>query len=84
MDIRSKLSDPSLFREQGYVDGAWVDADGGGRVDVTDPATGHVVGTIPDMGATETRRGIEAANVAWPAWRAKTAKDRFRHPAQVV
>jgi succinate-semialdehyde dehydrogenase/glutarate-semialdehyde dehydrogenase len=76
MDIRSKLSDPSLFREQGYVDGAWVDADGGGRVDVTDPATGHVVGTIPDMGATETRRAIEAANVAWSAWRAKTAKDR--------
>ena len=54
----------------------WVDGDGGGRVDVTDPASGHVVGTIPDMGANETRRAIEAANVAWPAWRAKTAKDR--------
>ena len=76
MDIRSKLSDPSLFCEQGYIDGAWVDGDGGGRVDVTDPATGHVVGTIPDMGANETRRAIEAANAAWPEWRAKTAKDR--------
>ncbi|WP_323795123.1 NAD-dependent succinate-semialdehyde dehydrogenase [Nisaea sp.] len=76
MDIRSKLSDPSLFCEQGYIDGAWVDADGGGRVDVTDPATGDVVGTIPDMGADETRRAIEAANAAWPAWRAKTAKER--------
>lgn len=76
MDIRSKLSDPSLFQEQGYIDGAWVDADGGGKVDVTDPATGDVVGTIPDMGADETRRAIEAANAAWPAWRAKTAKER--------
>ncbi|WP_339853007.1 NAD-dependent succinate-semialdehyde dehydrogenase [uncultured Nisaea sp.] len=76
MDIRSKLSDPSLLCEQGYIDGAWVDADGGGRVDVTDPATGDVVGTIPDMGADETRRAIEAANAAWPAWRAKTAKER--------
>jgi succinate-semialdehyde dehydrogenase / glutarate-semialdehyde dehydrogenase len=76
MDIRSKLSDPSLFCEQGYIDGAWVDADGGGKVDVTDPATGDVVGTIPDMGADETRRAIEAANAAWPAWRAKTAKER--------
>lgn len=76
MDIRSKLSDPSLFCEQGYIDGAWVDADGGGRVDVTDPATGDVVGTIPDMGTDETRRAIEAANAAWPAWRAKTAKER--------
>jgi len=76
MDIRSKLSDPSLFCEQGYIDGAWVDADSGGRVDVTDPATGDVVGTIPDMGADETRRAIEAANAAWPEWRAKTAKER--------
>jgi succinate-semialdehyde dehydrogenase / glutarate-semialdehyde dehydrogenase len=76
MDIRSKLSDPSLLCEQGYIDGAWVDADGGDRVDVTDPATGDVVGTIPDMGADETRRAIEAANAAWPAWRAKTAKER--------
>ncbi|MEO9903974.1 NAD-dependent succinate-semialdehyde dehydrogenase [Nisaea sp.] len=76
MDIRSKLSDPSLFCEQGYIDGAWVDADGSGKVDVTDPATGAVVGTIPDMGADETRRAIAAANAAWPEWRAKTAKER--------
>jgi len=76
MDIRSKLADPSLFREQCYIDGEWVDADGGGRVEVTDPATGELVGTIPDMGADETRRAIEAANAAWPAWRTKTAKER--------
>ena len=66
MDLVSRLKDPSLFRQQGYVDGAWVDADGGGTVAVDDPATGKTIGTIPDMGAAETRRAIEAANRAWP------------------
>ena len=76
MDLVSRLKDPSLFRQQGYVDGAWVDADGGGTVAVDDPATGKTIGTIPDMGAAETRRAIEAANRAWPEWRAKTGKER--------
>ncbi len=76
MDLVSRLKDPSLFRQQGYVDGAWVDADGGGTVAVDDPATGKTIGTVPDMGAAETRRAIEAANRAWPEWRAKTGKER--------
>jgi len=76
MDLVSRLKDPSLFRQQGYVDGAWVDADGGGTVAVDDPATGRTIGTVPDMGAAETRRAIEAANRAWPEWRAKTGKER--------
>ena len=70
------LKDSSLFRQQGYVDGAWCDADGGKSIAVTNPATGQVLGTVPNMGAAETRRAIEAANAAWPAWRAKTAKER--------
>lgn len=76
MDLVSRLKDPSLFRQQAYVDGAWVDADGGGTVDVDDPATGRKIGTVPDMGAAETRQAIEAANRAWPEWRAKTGKER--------
>ena len=76
MDLASRLKDPSLFRQQAYVDGAWVDADGRGTVDVDDPATGRKLGTVPDMGAAETRRAIEAANRAWPEWRAKTGKER--------
>jgi succinate-semialdehyde dehydrogenase / glutarate-semialdehyde dehydrogenase len=76
MDIRAKLADPSLFREQAYIDGAWVDAEGGGTVPVDDPATGKVIGSVPDMGTADTRRAIEAANAAWPAWRKKTAKER--------
>lgn len=76
MDLASKLSDPKLFHQQAYIDGAWSDADGGGSYEVTDPATGAVLGTCPDMGAGETRRAIDAANAAWPAWRKKTAKER--------
>jgi succinate-semialdehyde dehydrogenase / glutarate-semialdehyde dehydrogenase len=70
------LKDPSLFRQQCYIDGKWADADSGKTVDVTNPATGEVLGTIPNMGTAETRRAIEAAEKAWPAWRKKTAKER--------
>ncbi len=71
-----KLQDSSLFRQQCYIDGAWVDADTGATVDVTNPATGETIGTVPRLGADETRRAIEAADAAYPAWRAKTAKER--------
>src|SRR5438132_11200060 len=70
------LKDPSLFRQQCYIDGRWADADSGKSIPVNNPATGEVLGTVPNMGAAETRRAIEAANAAWPAWRKKTAKER--------
>lgn len=71
-----KLSNPNLFREQCLVAGEWVDADDGRTLDVTNPATGEVIGTVPFMGAAETERAIAAAKAAWPAWRARTAKER--------
>ncbi|MEM6903584.1 MAG: NAD-dependent succinate-semialdehyde dehydrogenase [Pseudomonadota bacterium] len=71
-----KLNDPSLFRMQAYVDGAWIDADSGKTFEVTNPSTGEVIGTVPDLGKAETDRAIAAANAAWPAWKAKTAKER--------
>ena len=71
-----ELKDKRLFRQQCYVDGAWVDADDKTTLTVNNPANGEQVGTVPKMGATETRRAIEAAHAAWPAWRAKTAKER--------
>jgi succinate-semialdehyde dehydrogenase/glutarate-semialdehyde dehydrogenase len=71
-----RLKDPKLLRNQCYVDGQWVDAEGGKTLAVTNPATGELLGTVPNMGAAETRRAIEAANAAWPAWRSKTAKER--------
>jgi succinate-semialdehyde dehydrogenase/glutarate-semialdehyde dehydrogenase len=71
-----ELKDPTLFREACYIDGKWVGADSDQTVDVTNPASGDLLGTIPKMGADETRRAVEAANAAYPAWRAKTAKER--------
>ena len=70
------LKDASLLRMKCHVDGRWIDADGGKTMDVVNPATGRPIGTAPVFGAAETRRAIEAANRAWPAWRAKTAKER--------
>ncbi len=71
-----QLKDPSLLRQQAYLDGQWCDADDGSTVAVTNPATGEVLGTVPKMGAVEAKRAIDAANAAWPAWRKKTAKER--------
>ncbi|MDX1400392.1 MAG: aldehyde dehydrogenase family protein, partial [Kiloniellales bacterium] len=71
-----QLNDQELFRQKCYIDGVWLDADSGETIDVTNPATGEVLGTIPKMGASETRRAIEAAETAFPQWRAKTAKER--------
>ena len=70
------LKDPSLLRETCYINGQWVGAGSNETIDVTNPATGEMLGTIPKMGADETRQAIEAANDAYPAWRAKTAKER--------
>ena len=70
------LKDPALLRQQAYIDGQWCDATEGATVDVINPATGEKLGTVPHMGAQETRRAIEAAAAAWPAWRKKTARER--------
>jgi len=70
------LSDPKLFRQQCFINGQWIDATSGDTINVTNPATGEVLGTVPKMGADETKQAIDAANTAWPAWRAKTAKER--------
>ncbi|AEF20204.1 NADP-dependent succinate-semialdehyde dehydrogenase [Pseudomonas fulva] len=71
-----QLKDAQLFRQQAFVNGAWADADSGQTIKVTNPATGEVIGSVPKMGAAETRRAIEAADKALPAWRALTAKER--------
>ena len=73
-----QLNDPRLLRQQCYIDGAWVDADGGETIEVTNPADASVLGRVPRMAAAETRRAIEAAAAAWEPWRAKTAKERAR------
>ena len=70
------LQDPSLFRNQSYVNGEWINADSGTRFDIDNPADGSIIASVPNCGAAETRRAIVAANAALPAWRAMTAKQR--------
>ena len=69
-----QLRDPELLRQGAFIDGAWVE--GAATFAVADPASGEVLAHVPDLGAAETRRAIDAANAAWPAWRALTAARR--------
>jgi succinate-semialdehyde dehydrogenase/glutarate-semialdehyde dehydrogenase len=70
------LQDADLMRHQAFIGGRWCDADNGETFDVTNPATGETLCTVPMMGEAETRRAIEAAKNAWPEWRRKPAKER--------
>ena len=70
------LKDPSLLRQQAFIDGTWCAADDGATVDIRNPANGSVVGAVPVMRAGETRRAIDAASRAMPEWAKRTAKDR--------
>jgi succinate-semialdehyde dehydrogenase/glutarate-semialdehyde dehydrogenase len=81
-----ELNDQSLFRQQCYVDGRWCDADDGKSEEITNPANGEVIGTVPVMGAVQTRRAIEAADAALPGWRSLTAgeKEWFAEEAKRV
>ncbi len=78
MDAKTKivLGDPALFRRQCYVNGGWIDAQSGDVLEVGNPATGEIIGTVPALGAEETHGAIEAADAAWPAWRSRPAKER--------
>ena len=78
MDAKTRiaLGDPALFRQQCYVNGEWIDASGGRAIEVDNPATGETIGTVPALGAAETRAAIDAAEAAWAGWRARPAKDR--------
>ena len=73
-----KLKDKSLFRQQCYIAGSWQDADSAECTDVTNPATWEKLGTIPQMGAVETRCAIEAAQEALAVWGATTAHQKAR------
>src|SRR3981081_3443696 len=71
-----KLRDPDLLRTRAFIGGKWVDAMSGATRQIVNPATREPIGAVPEMGAAETRRAIEAASQAFPAWAAQTAKER--------
>lgn len=71
-----QLNDSSLFHQAALIDGEWLAATSGPAIDVADPATGEIIGTVPDCTAEQTREAIGAANAAFPEWRARTAHER--------
>ena len=71
-----QLANPALFRQQAYINGVWLDADSSATIEVTNPANGEVIGSVPDMNAAEAARAIESARVAMISWRKLTAKQR--------
>ncbi len=70
------LADPGLFRDRAYLGGQWTAADSSATFAVANPADGVEIGRVPDLGAAETRRAVEAAEAALPEWRGRTAKER--------
>src|SRR3954466_11568737 len=70
------LSDPNLFRQACYIDGRWIEARANATIAVDNPATGAIIGTVPRLGAAETRDAIAAAARAQTAWKNQTAKER--------
>jgi succinate-semialdehyde dehydrogenase/glutarate-semialdehyde dehydrogenase len=75
-DLRALLRDPDLLATRAYVAGAWIDADDGGTFDVTNPARGDVICSVPNLGRAETARAIKAAHHAMQDWAARPAKER--------
>jgi len=73
-----KLKDSSLFRQLAYVDGQWTAAEGGRILEVNNPATEQILGTVPNMGAADTKKAIEAAHKAFDGWRTMLAADRAK------
>ena len=74
--MKINIKDQSLFRQQCYIDGQWVDADSGETLEVNNPSSGSAIGTVPKMGAAETERAVDAAELAFQSWRRRTAKER--------
>jgi succinate-semialdehyde dehydrogenase / glutarate-semialdehyde dehydrogenase len=76
MNPTFSLQNPDLFRQQAFVGGRWCDAENGATIEVNNPATGEILGTVPRMGANETWRAIEAAKDAFADWSRRPAKER--------
>ena len=75
-EVKIKLNDPTLLRQQCYINGEWVSAASGQTIEVTDPATSAVIASVPSLSAAEVRSAVEAADAAWASWRKKTGKER--------
>ncbi len=70
------LKDSQLLQTKAFINGNWVDALDGSTLNVTNPANGDILATVPDMGEAETQQAIDAAHAAWSEWRERSAKER--------
>ena len=70
------ITESKFYRDKCFINGEWVGSDSGETISVNNPATLKEIGTVPKCGTDETKRAIEAANAAWPEWRAKSARQR--------
>jgi len=70
------ISDKTLFVERNYVGGDWISAKSGHSIEVNNPSTGAVIGTVPNCGFDDTNAAIKAAETAFPLWKNKTAAER--------
>ncbi len=75
-NLKSLLNDPSLLAEQSYVDGEWIDGDGGATFEVTNPARGDVIGNVADLSRAQVAKAIAGAEAAQKDWAAWTGKER--------
>ncbi|MDP2134332.1 MAG: aldehyde dehydrogenase family protein, partial [Sulfuritalea sp.] len=71
------MKNSELLRSTCLINGEWLAASGA-RLDIHNPASGERVGSVPNFGAAETRRAIDAAQAAFHPWRARTAAERAR------
>ena len=76
IDIRPLLKDPSLFKEDSFINGSWVQAQSKERFSVTNPANGDVIAEVVNLGTTEAELAIAAAEAAFNGWKSKTGKER--------
>ena len=74
--MKNRLNDPTLFTDCAWIGGEWIAPDRGAAYPVHNPATGETLAYVPDMGASATRKAIEAAHRAFPAWRSLSAGAR--------
>ena len=76
IDIRKLLKDPSLFKEEAFIDNQWVKSSSGASFPIHNPATGEIIAQVANLGATDAEKAIAAADQALPKWKILTGKER--------
>ena len=76
IDIRKLLKDPSLFKEEAFINNQWVKSSSGASFPINNPATGEIIAQVANLGAADAEKAIAAADIALSKWKAITGKER--------